>query len=71
MTQVVAVEGRAGFWHWMCSACGSGSRRWFHTRGEALEAGRLHAETHDIKPPFATRVSTGTVLAGFDASPVA
>ena len=48
MTRVIAVESTAGFWHWMCSACGSGSRRWYRTRAEALEAGRCHAEDHEV-----------------------
>jgi hypothetical protein len=56
MTQVVAVENRAGFWHWMCSACGSGSRRWFHTREEALEAGRWHADTHEVNLGVTSRL---------------
>ncbi len=69
MTQVVAVEGRAGFWHWMYS-CGAGSRRWYYTRDEALEAGRLHADTHETNPSFTTRLATGTVLVGSNPSPL-
>lgn len=57
MTQVAAVESRAGFWHWMCSGCGKGSRHWYWTRDEALEAGRWHAETHEVGPGFTTRLT--------------